>query len=393
MNLEYFKKAELQPLFRSLRDKYIKTGQLIGIVSINIENEKELIEIEKFLRNGKILNIGVNKIKIKDIINSLNKSKYVGVDILDILKYLYGVIITKEEQKNELDVNNNKLLMELKAYFNNKIVDYFINNDSKTIINLLKKEKNLVYNVFKALINLPKQPILLNVFATNITNDPHYFDWDTKNFNLFLKFLVEYHQLTFPDSRDKKIELLNSFNLINDSYSNNVMIYNLRGEDYLDILANKNQVITLNVSNISSLKELYTLNKKVLIVENPSVLKYLVGKTKWGIIVTNGNPNLAFYEIMKKFNNHQFYYNGDFDPEGLLIADKLKSKYANLELIFYGLEHFNKCLSNKEISKQRLKKLNNIVNNDVNIIKSAILETKMVGYQESLITDLKEFID
>ena len=161
----------------------------------------------------------------------------------------------------------------------------------------------------------------------------------------------------------------------------------------MDILANKNQVITLNVSNISSLKELYTLNKKVLIVENPSVLKYLVGKTKWGIIVTNGNPNLAFYEIMKKFNNHQFYYNGDFDPEGLLIADKLKSKYANLELIFYDLEHFNKCLSNKEISKQRLKKLNNIVNNDVNIIKSAILETKMVGYQESLITDLKEFID
>ena len=27
------------------------------------------------------------------------------------------------------------------------------------------------------------------------------------------------------------------------------------------------------------------------------------------------------------------------------------------------------------------------------IIKNAILETKMVGYQESLITDLKEFID
>ena len=95
---------------------------------------------------------------------------------------------------------------------------------------------------------------------------------------------------------------------------------------------------------------------------------------------------------MKKFNNHQFYYNGDFDPEGLLIADKLKSKYTNLELIFYDLEHFNKCLSNKEISKQRLKKLNNIVNNDVNIIKNAILETEMVGYQESIIADLKEFI-
>ena len=43
-----------------------------------------------------------------------------------------------------------------------------------------------------------------------------------------------------------------------------------------------------------------------------------------GIIVTNGNPNLAVFSLINKLDNHELYYNGDFDPEGLLVADRLK---------------------------------------------------------------------
>lgn len=195
----------------------------------------------------------------------------------------------------------------------------------------------------------------------------------------------------YPNTREKTEHILNNYNLFTDTFSNTVMIYNIYGEDYLDILAKREEVVVLNLDKINKLKKLYTLNKKVLIVENPSILSDL-DKTEFVIIVTNGNPNLAVYEVLDKFMEHEFYYNGDFDPEGLLIADSLKCRYKKLKFLFYDDIHFEKCTSDKVITDSRIKKLDNIKSKDLEIIKNIIIRSKRIGYQERLIDDIHDYI-
>lgn len=394
MNLQYFKTKELSPLFEAIKEKYIKKGDIKGIVNVNITNESEIKEIEMFLRNNKYLNIGINKIKISDINESLEKSKYSDYNIYDIINYLYKDIITKQELKNIKKNKDDVLIDEFRNFFNNEFIDYLILKNYKKIIYLLNNDKELFYNVIKAILDLPKNPTLLSIFAASIAKDPHYFDLDTKNSNIFLKYLAIYKNVDYINTRTFKIELLNSVNIIIDSFSNTVLTFNLRGNNYLNILADNKESIILNLNNINKLDNVFSLNKKILIVENPSILNDLIKMdANIGIIVTNGNPNLAVFSLINKLDNHELYYNGDFDPEGLLIADRLKEKYPNLKLIFYDEYYFKKAISDKIISDSRIKKLDNIKCEELFIIKDEILKTKRTGYQEKLIDDIMKWVE
>ena len=110
------------------------------------------------------------------------------------------------------------------------------------------------------------------------------------------------------------------------------------------------------------------------------------------IIPEGYQPNLAVYEVLDKLIEHEFCYNGDFDPEGLLIADRLKSRYKNLNFIFYDDIHFKKCVSDKILTESRIKKLDNIKSKDLEIIKNIIIGSKRIGYQERLIDDIHDYI-
>ncbi|MEG0995110.1 MAG: DUF2399 domain-containing protein, partial [Bacilli bacterium] len=75
----------------------------------------------------------------------------------------------------------------------------------------------------------------------------------------------------------------------------------------------------------------------VFIFENPSILNALLQlNVDASVIITSGNPNFVIYEIIEKLilSGNHLYYNGDFDPEGLLIAYKLKEKYYDQLTLF-----------------------------------------------------------
>lgn len=98
------------------------------------------------------------------------------------------------------------------------------------------------------------------------------------------------------------------------------------------------------------------------------------------------------YELLDKFENHVFLYHGDYDPEGLLIADKLKQKYTNLELILYNEELFEKSKSDKKINPSRIKILDNVSSIPLQEITKMIKKTNTVGYQEKVISDIIKYL-
>lgn len=111
------------------------------------------------------------------------------------------------------------------------------------------------------------------------------------------------------------------------------------------------------------------------------------------IIITSGNPNLALFTLLNKLEaNNKLYYNGDFDSEGLLIADKLKQKYTNLELFCYTSEDYKNTKANIKINESRIKKLNNIKIKDLYLIKELIKQNKCAGYQEKNIDRIRNFM-
>lgn len=86
-----------------------------------------------------------------------------------------------------------------------------------------------------------------------------------------------------------------------------------------------------------------------------------------------------------------YYYNGIFYTEGLLIAQILKEKY-NVKLFCYSKENYKKCVSKKQISRVRLSKLSKVKCKELEEIKNLLLESKCPAYQEEIKERITKYV-
>ena len=97
------------------------------------------------------------------------------------------------------------------------------------------------------------------------------------------------------------------------------------------------------------------------------------------------NSLIKSWEIAAK-EGMTVFYSGDFDPEGLKMAERLLNRYPdNVKLWRYDIENYKKCISRTNLSEKRLKMLENLNAGDLTAIKNEIKHTKKAGYQEELI--------
>ncbi|MDQ6598868.1 DUF2399 domain-containing protein [Bacillus salipaludis] len=144
------------------------------------------------------------------------------------------------------------------------------------------------------------------------------------------------------------------------------------------------------------LDRVYPIQKDnpVFIVENSGVFSSIVDELEdysISIICTHGQFKLAAVQIIKLLvkENCTVYYSGDFDPEGLLMAYSLKQRYPNnIHYWRYSVEDYIKTLSNIELSPDRLRKLDNIKDVELEATIQQIREIKKVAYQERQIIEL-----
>ena len=268
------------------------------------------------------------------------------------------------------------------------------------ILNKIDLEKELS-NIISCINNLPKEKMLISIYASRFTNDPHYLDLDTNHSNLFLHALSYIDNSLFPKTRDLKIKLLSKYNIEIDSISNFAITYNLlSNKNYINMFAENKESLILNIQNIINVQSFDTKFKKVFILENPSILiEIMANKIDVGVIIADGFPNASVHLLIEKLieSNNKLYYNGDFDPEGLLIAQKLKDRYGdNLILFGYDADSYYENLSVKEISDQRLSKLAKVKEKDLLEIRKLLYQNKKGSYQENnrdkLIISIKKLI-
>lgn len=420
--------------------KYQSLGRLAGKVTLTKPSPEEVQSLAAFFRincDGK----SSITISFAQFVAALEQTRFAGADIIDILNcYTRTQLMTKQEISTQAE--------SARCHFIDTLISQYTNPHCHTWLNAVYRKapgtrraqtayeqaapdnKNLFTLTLQALSNLPESYERLPLFAGRIAGNPHALDTDTPAGRLFLEALKllnqnsrqpESKQLSLPSPAEEEADLLYSFHLLRDDLLNFVTCSGLAAFRQTATTSQELRYwreawhagAVLNVP----LRELVTLSqlspariptslqtsdpKNVYIVENSGVcstiLDYFAGKSLPlpPLLCTHGNFKLASWAAIDHLitGGCTLHYSGDFDPEGVLMADRLLSRHPNqVKLWRYSTADYANCLKNTgkttEISESRCKKLDSITNPVLTDIIQALRSTKHAGYQESLVTTL-----
>lgn len=404
---EYFKNnLGFERLFEELRKKYCSLGRYSGTIVLKNVSKQESEDLSDFfgitIKEGEDYKTSFSKIEKK-----LKESKFadftweelfLGYFGKDIMTKKSGKLLEKQKEKTFFE----DIFFNLKEPYQTFFSDILVERGS--LYQILVKRYHLnesalkhdLESIFKIMESIDEMiPISLSILASNSkSGNPHFLDFKEQNSVLFLKLFSRFCNEKEPITTEDKIEFLASHGIYVDSFSNYVITYLLKSNmKYVNAFADSKEVLNLNLSNLSNIHKLDTDLKKVFIFENPSILSSMKDMNI-PIIIVSGNPNHVVYKVLEKLieSGNELYYNGDFDPEGLIIASNLKRKFPSLKYFCYEKEDYEYAISKNQVSSARLKKLDGILEPDLSTIKNHILISKCSGYQEKNISRIRKTI-
>ena len=420
--VEYFKKKPVyEKLFNEFKKKYESHGKIGGIAVLTGLSTGDKEDISSFLMKDFTSEEEV-RVSAKLFEKALLKSRFSSLTTLDIITRYFGIKLRTNKERSEEDVGKRaEYLAELtgytdKAYIKEWLTGVFCTGADGAVViarsyNADKNElKIILQKLIKAIPMLPyfqggKKKELLAVFAAQAAGNPHFFDDNTLAGNLLTAFLRDYFRFGYEDDlseAENRSKVLFKAGLIKDTLSNDVIAYGIRGRcvdgslhQGMEGFLHQKEPVKLSLLTLANLEETFTnsVDRRVYIVENPAVFSILTSRfPEKSFICSYGQIRRAVFMLLDLFDkNTVFSYAGDFDPEGLLIAERLKKRYGD-RLIFwkYEPEMYLKYMSEEKLTKQRIKKLDGV--RDATLLKIAELmrEEGRAAYQESM---LEEYVN
>lgn len=360
------KSATVRELFnRKLKD-YSFEELLVKVVGKELKTNKEIKDEEKEQEEKFYEYI------LKSCDNGIGRQWF--IEILDKKKYGYNIIARKyksEKEINKLEELNRKIILTINSL--NKLP--YLNNEYENIA----------------------------LFSAVNTRDSHFFDIDKFTGRLFIK------AISFIINKDE-LKDINEINeayyevgILKDEISNHTTIYGLNAfnRDNSEVKAVNSfniwkEPLQISISNLLKIDYLEAINNVVFIFENPAVFnKILKGNgDNISLICTSGQLNLSSYIVINKIRNlKNIYYAGDFDPEGLMIAYKLKKKYKDkVKFLNYTKESYINTMSNNIIEEKSMSQLNKINCIELDEVINELRINKRAAYQELLIDEYLDLI-
>lgn len=420
--VEYFKKKPVyEKLFNEFKKKYESHGKIGGIAVLTGLSTGDKEDISSFLMKDFTSEEEV-RVSAKLFEKALLKSRFSSLTILDIITHYFGIKLRTNKEKSEEDVGKRaEYLAELtgytdKAYIKEWLTGVFCTGADGAVViarsyNADKNElKIILQKLIKAIPMLPyfqggKKKELLAVFAAQAAGNPHFFDDNTLAGNLLTAFLRDYFRFGYEDDlseAENRSKVLFKAGLIKDTLSNDVIAYGIRGRcvdgslhQGMEGFLHQKEPVKLSLLTLANLEETFTnsVDRRIYIVENPAVFSILTSRfPEKAFICSYGQIRRAVFMLLDLFDkNAVFSYAGDFDPEGLLIAERLKKRYGErLTFWKYEPEMYIKYVSEEKLTNQRIKKLDGV--RDAALLKIAELmrEEGRAAYQESM---LEEYVN
>lgn len=357
-------------------------------------------------------------ISIAQFEKALQKTRYEQLSVLDVLEAYAGEeIITAKVEKSQKQLEREETFQELIDHYpscegwlnyvkrkerGTKILSMFFNENREHF-------KEVVSDVCEALLRLPSRFERLPVFSQRITRDPHRFDLHTDRGRALLLALQYNLSLGDPHciikgklTAEEANDVLQSFHIYRDDLMNFVTVSGLigfvKGQDHpvWKEAAEERMVMNMPLREIVKLSGCRpATGNRVFIVENSGVCSALLDRWSFPvpppIICTHGQFKLAALLLIDLLaaSGVTLYYSGDFDPEGLLMAQRLKKRKPEQVMLWRWDEaNYRESLSDSLISSERMQSLNHLQLEELNEVKSLMMNLKKAGYQENLIDDL-----
>ncbi len=240
----------------------------------------------------------------------------------------------------------------------------------------------------------------LAVFSAGITANPHSFDMDRLAGKLLLYGVCDWKQREYPHTAEQRAETLFLVNLFADDISSfttqsGLLLYTEEGEHpAFQAFRTRNESAVLTLSNLSTIVRAASPTGKIYIVENQMVFSHLCEQSPPShspILCTSGQVKTASLILLDLLaaSGCMMYYSGDFDPEGLRIADRLALRYPG-QFFFWHLnkDDYYRSLSGESISSSRLTELDQLRSPNLQVVSSEIRKIRRAGYQELLLEQL-----
>ena len=405
-------------IFLEVYSKYKKYGKITGSFTLKATTTEERQILFNF--DSKVLTEGKAKIKcstVRDLFN--RKLKEYSFEEL-LVKVVGKELKTNKEVKDEEKEQEEKFYDDiLKASDDGVGKQWFIEILDKKkygyniIVRKYKSEirnlKELKRKIILIINSLNKLPYLNNeyeniaVFSAVNTKDSHFFDNDKFTGRLFIKAISFILNKDEPKDINEINELYYEVGILKDEISNHTTIYGLNAfnMDSSEVKAVNSfnlwkEPLQISISNLLKIDYFEAINNTVFIFENPAVFHKIlkVNGDNISLICTSGQLNLSSYILLNKIRNlKNIYYAGDFDPEGLMIAYKIKKRYKDkVKFLNYTRESYINTMSNNIIEEKSMSQLNKINCSELDEVINELRINKRAAYQELLIDEYLDLI-
>lgn len=411
---DYLKQRHFKRFMQAWKKQYERLGTCGGKISVALDiNNQE--DIEMLMQKNYHRQTHAN-MTYSTMLKAIERTKFSGVDFNKVLLlYFNGEIITKKDGKFLKKQRDLDLIYGVTKHYQDTFSSQWIHRcieENHYVFIRLRQEidKNSkrsmkdLNHVMRALNNLPFKKQMhqsLVMFASEIIKDPHGFDKGTFTYYL----LIQGIRYMLDDFIQEERIILHDVGLYEDTISNYYMVCHLDAYDLKQTLHqgwhgfyesyemwNPNMYNMIQIYDI----ELHSI-EKIFMVENPSIFYALSTYAKknqlhqYGFICSNGQLHTSAYILLDLLDKYPvpIYYNGDYDPEGLLIVERLMKRYHHIELWHYEMNDYLKSWSNKYANEKRL--ASNLHLTHEKLIKiGSCLNQSPIGYQENILDDLLE---
>lgn len=412
-NSQYLYDNEFSEFMQLWKKQYEKYGTCKGSIDLILNDSNR--ECMSGLMGKDYYGVDCAHITFQQLQKAISNTKYENCDFNEVLKmYFNHDILTnknRQEQEQMRIQNIFKHLLEQEGKSQQWIHHIYTDHDSVyvRIVQASKENEqkciNTVDVVMKALNQLPMwqdKKENISIFASLHTKNPHAFDKNTFPYYLLMHGIVYFLKVDFPKTNLEQNEILYRAGLYQDGISNYCSIARLQAlnENYQPHLGwtgfyDSYEALNVNMDNLLHIRSIVYCDR-VYVVENPAVFQALLKMIKKekiekiGLVCTNGQLNYSAYLLLDILvsSNVETYYSGDMDPEGLLIADKIKQRYPSIKLWCYDVRHYEISKSKEQAADQRMHMLDALKDETLIRIGKCINENKnRVGYQENMIEE------
>lgn len=418
--INYYKNSSAyRKMCKDLMMKYKRYGRLTGRISLKDYTDKQKIKIADFVGES-VADLGSkNDVSVAKIKSAHLDTKYGDYDLAYLASEVTGIGLSvdsdgskpskeaiketiRDEIRQLLSAVRSDVLDEImdKIYYENKYKEislgdiYFLGNAIEKINQRAGQFDGVNFDNY----------IYLAVFAAEITSNPYEFDEGTVLGDWLFRILALTYGdkpagMSYMEYRDRVFEHYGI--LLDDIFhflSVNHMLARSNGEvNSVWSASCRNQVSwKAPLKHILKMDLIYPeLGDALILVENASVFYILSAMfNSLPIVCFHGKLRKSIWTFMDKLSKDaKVYYAGDFDPEGLKMADDLKQAYGDMiDLSLMRMKYYEGSKPRTKIKPANLDILDKIRDEKLKEVAKAIKDTKLVGHQYNLIEMYVEHI-